>query len=107
MRKALGLETRILRWSKSKRARVIRDHANDRSVIDNIEEHLRRWSVAGVERKSPTTYRVLFRHEGRWYSASIGQDREGSTNMLTVFGSSAAGFYQRRLQGMENVVRKR
>lgn len=73
----------VIRWASKKRETVIRDHATDRSQIENIESHLSEWTMAGQE-PGVDAWAIVFEDGGYAYVAVISTDRNGSTNMVTV-----------------------
>ena len=106
LRRALECEESVLRWSRSKRAAVLAAHPNDANVIVHVALHLEEWVYAGREKGKFGTWRVLFRVNAIWYSATIARDQDGSLNLVTVFGSTKRSFLRNRLQGMEGIVER-
>ena len=86
----LQLETSVLRWRRSKYEKVAREHAQqvEQRVLLDLDHHLDRWERAGPEPGKSETWRVFFRVEGRWVLVVIGRDREGSTNVVTLYSPS-------------------
>ncbi|HWV23377.1 MAG TPA: hypothetical protein VNZ58_04235 [Thermomicrobiales bacterium] len=103
---ALGIATPVLRWDRSKREAVLREHLHDAAVIHAINDHLLTWTEAGSERDKPENHRILFTVERRFYAVSIGKRRDGSDSIIIVFGSSSRSFRSNRLRGMVNVVER-
>ena len=50
-------------------------------------------------------WRNISDEELRWYAVTMGMDRNGSYNVITVFGGSDRGFLGNRLRHLKNVRR--
>lgn len=97
----------MLRISENKWESMQLPHARDRHVVADISRFIIRWRYHGEERGYAERMRVLFPDDdGRWYAPTLGVDRQGSTNVVTVFGSSEKGFLENRLRGMRNTLEK-
>lgn len=101
---ALVVDEPILRWSRDKRRKVLRDHAVDASVILNVAMHLEHWRYCGQERKNHHVWRVLFVVDSRWYALTLGRDDTYNLDIITVFRSASASFLRNRLRGLRNIV---
>ncbi len=94
----------VLRWDEEKFNLVMSKHKRDRDVILKLTQRLDGWRYLGKERGSPNL-RALFQDEQeRWYSLTVGE-LQGSYNVVTVFGGSDKRFLDKRLRGIEEVVR--
>ncbi len=105
----------VLRWDTRKLQVVIREHARDQHVIDDLGRYLTAWRFHGVEtaedlagrRIRTINQRILFQDEHRrWHPVSIGP-LLGSDNVITVFGSSKPNFVENRLRWLVDVVERK
>ncbi len=101
LREALGLQVTLLRWSSIKYTEVVTKHAIDLPVIEQLEEHLEMWTHAGPQADREDAWTVLFDLGSKTYLVSIGRDRSGSHNLVTVFGTNDPGYVARRRQQLK------
>lgn len=99
----------VLRWAAVKYRNVTIKHDRDRVVANSLSPYLEQWVFHGEELgPKPGYQRILFQDENRrWYAVSIGPDRNGSHNMITVMGSTESNFVRNRLRGMTNVTMRK
>ena len=98
----------VLRWADAKYREVEARHARDMAIINDLTRYLDGWQLHGLETGAKAGKElVLFADEqGRWYSVSIGVDRNGSYNIVTAFGSSQRAFMRRCLRDLVEVVKR-
>lgn len=98
----------VLRWADAKYREVAARHARDMAIINDLTRYLDGWQFHGLETGTKAGKElILFEDEqGRWYSVSIGADRNGSYNIVTAFGSSQRAFMRRCLRDLVGVVKK-
>jgi hypothetical protein len=108
LQRALGLSSPVLRWSSIKYRAIAESHARDRTIVHELTRYLSNWSFIGEEPEPHAgQYRVLFHDDrGRWYALTLGIDRNGSHNVITIFGGSDSGFLRNRLRRLVNVVKR-
>lgn len=108
LQRILGWPTPVLRWSAIKLEAIAVRHRRDMRVVAELNVHLRNWRWVGEEpHPHEGQYRILFHGENRrWYALTVGQDRRGSYNVVTVFSGSDQGFLRNRLRHLGNVVRR-
>jgi hypothetical protein len=98
---ALGYETPILRWSRAKRARNIRDHPADLVVIERLNDVLPLVERAGPDFRPGRCESLAFLwHESRLYRVVVGPDRSGSFNVVSVYGTDRAAEIRRWMRDM-------
>lgn len=98
----------VLRWASIKYRSVVAKHERDRPVIENLDGYLNEWEWVGEETGAYIgQHRVLIQDDmQRWYTVTIGEDRNGSYNIITVFGGSDRGFLGNRKRHRKNIVRR-
>lgn len=108
LQRILGWPTPVLRWSAVKLEAIAVRHHRDMRVAAELNVYLRNWMWVGEEpHPHEGQYRILFHGENRrWYALTVGRDRRGSYNVVTVFGGSDHGFLRNRLRHLGNVVRR-
>jgi len=97
----------VLRISDKKLRRMNIDRPQDQHVLRELSHYLEAWRFHGEEVHRPGNQRILIQDEsGRWYAVSIGPDRNGSHNVITLIGGSDRDYFQNRLNGMRDVVER-
>lgn len=99
----------VLRWSTKKYLDVMAKHHIKPEVVADLSRFLDGWAFHGEETGSYRgNQRVLFQDDGgRWYALSIGADRSGSYNAVTLISSSDPSFVGNRLRTLERIVERR
>lgn len=104
----------VLRWSAAKLNLMQEQRPLDAIVLHDLSQVLARWTWMGRERAQRSSaesndndgelrYRILSAHRGRWYAVSLGRDKAGSDNVITVIGSRDRSFLRNRLNGLDEV----
>lgn len=80
----------VLRWATKKLLDVIAKHHVEPMVVADLTRLLDGWAFHGEETGSYSgNQRILFQNDaGRWYALSVGTDRSGSYNAVTLINSS-------------------
>lgn len=108
LQQSLLLPTPVLRWAGIKYRVALEKHARDQRIVLELSRFLDGWQYHGLERGAYAgNGRILFPDgAGRWYALSIGPDRNGSYNVITIIGGSDAAFLANRLRGTLDIARR-
>lgn len=108
LRDVLGIDTPVLRWSKTKRRSVLREHRQDieRRYLANVEEFLDQWAYAGPQPGLSDTWRIFVEDQGRWSMAVFGTDERGSTNMITLYSPKRRSYIPNLIERGDYTRRK-
>lgn len=103
LRSAAGLEVGVYRWSEEKIHTIRAKRPELTGVLENLSMELRSWRYVGTESRTGNT-RILFTgSDGRYYALTLGRDRNGSWNIITIVGSSNLRFVVNRLRTLEGI----
>lgn len=102
----------VLRWPAAKLERLLSQRPRDMALAQDLSTILAMWRYVGKDMFTDVDgnvisevirYRVLSFHGGRWYAVSVGRDKSGSDNVITVISSRDSGFLLNRLRGLRDV----
>lgn len=106
LQSVLNLEQSVLRWSQEKLDTITSKRPELVHIIENLDSELNGWQWIGIEKDTGYTRVLFIGSNQRYYALTLGEDRNGSWNAITIVGSSNPGFVGNRLRGVRDIKNK-
>lgn len=93
LQRVLKIETPVLRWARSKRDRVFREHGYLADLLNDPASGLARWEYAGLDsrltsKEDIAPFLVFAQRGDMWIKMVFGMSRTGSMNFVSLYGTT-------------------